>query len=131
MQQQVSLKQILFGEYIPPPVTSVRRVSLMDDPVPVAKCKPKKIMDTSTNKARLAAMTEATRNRMLETVRKFPGGTVESLAGITGLSRTTVSKSLKYLVENSRVYYKHETLAGHNKYVHKYYPVKERHVQGI
>lgn len=126
MLQQVSLKQILFGEYIPPPVSSVRRVSIMDDPVPVAACKPKKIMDTSTNKARLAAMSEATRQRMLETVRKFPGNTVDSLATITGLSRTTVGKSLKHLVEHSRVYYKHETLAGYGGYVHKYYPVKER-----
>lgn len=123
MQQAVSLTQILFGQYVPPPVASVRRHSLMsEEPVTVRPKRPK--IEGMSKRDRLLAVGKDTRNRIRVAMGAMAGFTMEEIATEVCMSRTAVQNHILALLKEGHVRREHRNMpTGGYNYV--YYPVKQ------
>lgn len=98
MYSPVSMREILAGVYIPPVAINVRKHSILEDPPKAKPARVPRIRDTSKNKARLAAMREATRQRILNWFPKANGQCVAELCDTVGMSRSIVQKTVNELL---------------------------------
>lgn len=123
MQYAVSLTQILFGQYVPPPVASIRRHSLMTEEQKPVRAKRPKIKGMS-QRERLLAVGNATRDRIRKAMPSMAGFTMDEIASEVCLSRTAAQNHVYALMKAGHIRREQRNIPT-GGYTYAYYPVEQ------